>query len=43
LRLDAAGVFGRIKDKTVCLDMRTLTDAQVRRIAEAIGRAGERE
>jgi L-seryl-tRNA(Ser) seleniumtransferase len=40
LRLDDACVFGRIENDRVCLDVRTITDAQVSLISEAIGRAG---
>lgn len=38
LRLDPACVFGRIEDDQVCLDLRTLTEAQATAIAEALGR-----
>jgi L-seryl-tRNA(Ser) seleniumtransferase len=37
-RLDPACVFGRIEADRVRLDMRTITDAQVQRIADAIRR-----
>jgi L-seryl-tRNA(Ser) seleniumtransferase len=40
LRLDRAGIFGRIENDRVCLDVRTLTDEQVPRIAAAMGRIG---
>lgn len=39
LRLDRACVFGRIQDGRVCLDVRTLTDAQAPLVAAAVGRA----
>lgn len=38
LRLDDACVFGRIEDDCVRLDVRTLTDEQLPRIAEALAR-----
>ncbi len=38
LRLDDACVFGRIEDDFVRLDVRTLTDEQLPRIAEALAR-----
>jgi len=38
LRLDEACVFGRIQDDSVHLDVRTLTDEQLPRIASALGR-----
>jgi L-seryl-tRNA(Ser) seleniumtransferase len=41
LRLDRAGIFGRIENDRVCLDVRTLTNEQVPRIAAAMGRIGE--
>jgi L-seryl-tRNA(Ser) seleniumtransferase len=39
LRLDPACVFGRIEAGRLLLDMRTVTDAQVAAIAEAVVRA----
>ncbi len=39
LRLDRACVFGRIENDQFLLDVRTLTDAQVAAVAEALGRA----
>ncbi len=41
LRLDRACIFGRIEDQRLCLDVRTVTDAQVATIAEAIGRIAQ--
>jgi len=38
LRADPACVFGRIESNRVRLDMRTITDAQIPRIAEALAR-----
>jgi L-seryl-tRNA(Ser) seleniumtransferase len=38
LRLDVACVFGRIEADRVRLDLRTITDAQVQRIADAVRR-----
>jgi L-seryl-tRNA(Ser) seleniumtransferase len=38
LRLDPACIFGRIEEERVCLDTRTITDDQVKKIAEALGR-----
>jgi L-seryl-tRNA(Ser) seleniumtransferase len=38
LRLDQACVFGRIEREQVLLDVRTITDEQVKAIAEAMGR-----
>ncbi|MEI7732211.1 MAG: L-seryl-tRNA(Sec) selenium transferase [Verrucomicrobiota bacterium] len=38
LRMDPACVFGRIEDDCVCLDMRTLTDAQIPTVATALHR-----
>jgi L-seryl-tRNA(Ser) seleniumtransferase len=38
LRMDAACVFGRIERDRVLLDARTITDAEVKLVAEAIGR-----
>lgn len=38
LRLDRACVFPRIEDQRLCLDVRTITDAQVAIVAEALGR-----
>ena len=37
LRLNSACVFGRIESDHVWLDVRTITDAQVARIAAAFG------
>jgi len=39
LRMDEACVFGRIEDGRVVLDVRTMTDAQVPRVAGAVARA----
>jgi len=41
LRLDPASVFGRIENDRVRLDMRTVTDDQVRAIAAAFGRIAQ--
>jgi L-seryl-tRNA(Ser) seleniumtransferase len=41
LRLDPAGVFGRIEANLLCLDVRTITDAQVPAIAAAFGRIAQ--
>jgi L-seryl-tRNA(Ser) seleniumtransferase len=38
LRTDEACIFGRIENESVCLDMRTLTDDDIPRIVEALGR-----
>jgi L-seryl-tRNA(Ser) seleniumtransferase len=38
LRMDEAGVFGRIEDDRVRLDLRTVSDAEVPAIAAAFGR-----
>jgi len=38
LRLDVACIFSRIEDEQVCLDTRTVTDAQVPAIVAAFGR-----
>jgi len=38
LRLDRACVFGRIEHERVLLDVRTITDEQVKDIAGALGR-----
>jgi L-seryl-tRNA(Ser) seleniumtransferase len=38
LRLDEAGIFGRIEGDVVRLDLRTITDEEVTAIARAIGR-----
>ena len=38
LRLDRACVFGRIENDAVCLDVRTVADAQVPAVAAALGR-----
>ena len=38
LRLDQATVFTRIEDDSICLDARTITDAQITLIAEAFAR-----
>jgi L-seryl-tRNA(Ser) seleniumtransferase len=40
LRLDQACVFSRIEDDRVRLDLRTMTDAEVPEVAEALGRIG---
>lgn len=39
LRLDAAGVFGRVEQETLLLDVRTVRDDQVGPIAQAVARA----
>jgi L-seryl-tRNA(Ser) seleniumtransferase len=41
LRMDEACVFGRIENDRVRLDVRTVTDEQVARIAAALGRIAE--
>jgi L-seryl-tRNA(Ser) seleniumtransferase len=41
LRLDAACIFGRIKDDCVRLDLRTLTEAQLPLVAAALGRLAQ--
>ena len=41
LRLDEACIFGRIEEDRVRLDVRTLTDGQLPRMAAALGRIGE--
>lgn len=38
LRMDSACVFGRIEQNRVCLDVRTITDAEAAQIAQALGR-----
>ena len=38
LRLDKACIFTRIEDNSICLDARTITDAQITPIAEAFAR-----
>jgi L-seryl-tRNA(Ser) seleniumtransferase len=38
LRIDRACVFGRIEADQVCLDVRTITDAEVKTIVEALAR-----
>lgn len=40
LRLDEAAVFGRIESDEVCLDMRTITDAEAAVVASALNRIG---
>ncbi|MGC8991272.1 MAG: L-seryl-tRNA(Sec) selenium transferase, partial [Verrucomicrobiia bacterium] len=39
LRLDDACVFARIEEDRVCIDMRTIADAQIDAIAQALQRA----
>jgi len=41
LRLDPACVFGRIEDEQVWFDVRTITDEQVKAIADAMGRTAK--
>lgn len=38
LRLDQACIFSRVEDDSICLDARTITDAQLSLIAQAIAR-----
>lgn len=39
LRMDESAVFARVENEAVVLDVRTLIDAQVAQVAEALGRA----